>query len=134
MGLPPAFGEPAQLAKRRVQTHRHSEHRPLAPVSLEPGADEPAQRCLFAREASEVHEHRAARIEQGRRTGDDVGTEPFAARERPDGVFTLRLLEEAPREVAGAALEARPPAAGKSARSEERRVGKECRSRWSPYH
>src|SRR5471032_1006067 len=24
--------------------------------------------------------------------------------------------------------------AGPSARSEERRVGKECRSRWSPYH
>ena len=23
---------------------------------------------------------------------------------------------------------------GKTARSEERRVGKECRSRWSPYH
>ena len=23
---------------------------------------------------------------------------------------------------------------GKGARSEERRVGKECRSRWSPYH
>src|SRR6266498_3583455 len=23
---------------------------------------------------------------------------------------------------------------GRSARSEERRVGKECRSRWSPYH
>ena len=23
---------------------------------------------------------------------------------------------------------------GKIARSEERRVGKECRSRWSPYH
>ena len=23
---------------------------------------------------------------------------------------------------------------GKHARSEERRVGKECRSRWSPYH
>ena len=23
---------------------------------------------------------------------------------------------------------------GKAARSEERRVGKECRSRWSPYH
>ena len=23
---------------------------------------------------------------------------------------------------------------GKPARSEERRVGKECRSRWSPYH
>src|SRR2546430_11968455 len=25
-------------------------------------------------------------------------------------------------------------AAGQTARSEERRVGKECRSRWSPYH
>src|SRR5258706_8008261 len=26
------------------------------------------------------------------------------------------------------------PAGGDAARSEERRVGKECRSRWSPYH
>src|SRR3712207_8084411 len=26
------------------------------------------------------------------------------------------------------------PAVGKLVRSEERRVGKECRSRWSPYH
>src|SRR5687768_18297733 len=27
-----------------------------------------------------------------------------------------------------------PRAAGEAPRSEERRVGKECRSRWSPYH
>src|SRR2546425_11720512 len=27
-----------------------------------------------------------------------------------------------------------PPAASRRDRSEERRVGKECRSRWSPYH
>ena len=27
-----------------------------------------------------------------------------------------------------------PESGGKSGRSEERRVGKECRSRWSPYH
>src|SRR3989337_668632 len=27
-----------------------------------------------------------------------------------------------------------PNGAGKTTRSEERRVGKECRSRWSPYH
>ena len=26
------------------------------------------------------------------------------------------------------------PKSGESSRSEERRVGKECRSRWSPYH
>src|SRR2546430_13965193 len=31
-------------------------------------------------------------------------------------------------------LEAHPPAAAVTRRSEERRVGKECRSRWSPYH
>ena len=29
---------------------------------------------------------------------------------------------------------AMPEQSAKSARSEERRVGKECRSRWSPYH
>ena len=29
---------------------------------------------------------------------------------------------------------ARYPGSGRSCRSEERRVGKECRSRWSPYH
>src|SRR5258708_22963879 len=27
-----------------------------------------------------------------------------------------------------------PPAGASATRSEERRVGKECRSRWSPYH
>src|SRR2546427_7704619 len=29
---------------------------------------------------------------------------------------------------------ARPPVGRRIPRSEERRVGKECRSRWSPYH
>src|SRR3712207_29455 len=28
----------------------------------------------------------------------------------------------------------KPPIAAEAMRSEERRVGKECRSRWSPYH
>src|SRR2546430_16344938 len=31
-------------------------------------------------------------------------------------------------------LEHAAPGGGSSVRSEERRVGKECRSRWSPYH
>src|SRR2546427_13046662 len=34
----------------------------------------------------------------------------------------------------GRAGERDPRLAGERARSEERRVGKECRSRWSPYH
>ena len=31
-------------------------------------------------------------------------------------------------------LKDHPKSGSKPARSEERRVGKECRSRWSPYH
>src|SRR2546430_3023364 len=34
----------------------------------------------------------------------------------------------------GNLIEDRPPPSSGQARSEERRVGKECRSRWSPYH
>src|SRR6266496_6273365 len=36
--------------------------------------------------------------------------------------------------AARAAHDGRPGALGAYPRSEERRVGKECRSRWSPYH
>src|SRR2546430_11812265 len=35
---------------------------------------------------------------------------------------------------AGARAEEKRVAVGRRPRSEERRVGKECRSRWSPYH
>src|SRR2546422_720226 len=38
------------------------------------------------------------------------------------------------RNVVPAAKEAQVPCAARVGRSEERRVGKECRSRWSPYH
>src|SRR5256884_8765746 len=41
------------------------------------------------------------------------------------------------RNLDGAKFQEGPPATGSglaSVRSEERRVGKECRSRWSPYH
>ena len=37
-------------------------------------------------------------------------------------------------ETAQSRLEQLMPQLAKDARSEERRVGKECRSRWSPYH
>src|SRR3712207_8305608 len=47
-----------------------------------------------------------------------------AVDERVDVLVELRDLE---RELVDALLP-------RSARSEERRVGKECRSRWSPYH
>src|SRR5256885_10088845 len=41
----------------------------------------------------------------------------------------LHVYQDAPLEIAAKVTEAR-----KKERSEERRVGKECRSRWSPYH
>ena len=50
-----------------------------------------------------------------------------------DGSFTLGKLQEYidPIKKKVASLEAQIARAN---RSEERRVGKECRSRWSPYH
>jgi len=43
------------------------------------------------------------------------------------------MMKAAAGAAAGAAAFAADPAS-RAARSEERRVGKECRSRWSPYH
>src|SRR3712207_8837425 len=56
----------------------------------------------------------------------------------PDGVEDQdRCGEEeaaVERQAAGGDVEHVLEVSGESARSEERRVGKECRSRWSPYH
>src|SRR5256885_12308319 len=49
----------------------------------------------------------------------------------PDDALGHELLAVPGR---GAAGRGRAGLAGGKARSEERRVGKECRSRWSPYH
>src|SRR5260221_9641133 len=67
-------------------------------------------------------------------------------RSMDDRVLELAAHQEIPAPVAGqtgaAGLELPPARCGigeqleamREARSEERRVGKECRSRWSPYH
>src|SRR5256885_12195354 len=47
------------------------------------------------------------------------------------GIYSASVVEEATRDCFWLAHEMAPPA---RMRSEERRVGKECRSRWSPYH
>jgi len=39
-----------------------------------------------------------------------------------------------PVQLAAGACDSSQPAINQRVRSEERRVGKECRSRWSPYH
>src|SRR5206468_7466773 len=55
-----------------------------------------------------------------------------AARRRAHRGLRVRRARGARRQAADAAALA-PHSAGHHARSEERRVGKECRSRWAPY-
>ena len=52
-------------------------------------------------------------------------------RKDADAIIASSLNAVLPDEAVRRALKAFAPKGG---RSEERRVGKECRSRWSPYH
>ena len=64
----------------------------------------------------------------------------LAAAEAQKLIKTFGLPDDGPRRTKAAkiladdAIEAWPRGLAKDLRSEERRVGKECRSRWSPYH
>src|SRR5256885_2862107 len=51
-----------------------------------------------------------------------------------DGIRGVKLIAENGRHTAASASQICDGASGVMVRSEERRVGKECRSRWSPYH
>ena len=53
-----------------------------------------------------------------------------------DVVEDMRSLADSLQSLADAMTQGEAPEAEpvQKARSEERRVGKECRSRWSPYH
>src|SRR6266478_5266630 len=52
----------------------------------------------------------------------------------PISVRACRWRPSADRAGAGTAYRSSTPGCNGGKRSEERRVGKECRSRWSPYH
>ena len=62
------------------------------------------------------------------------------AKNEIDRVLTIMLKEQkpvyiaVPMDVCYAEIEDEPQIFAPESRSEERRVGKECRSRWSPYH
>ena len=55
-------------------------------------------------------------------------------RKKNDDMETLRQMQEVRRELGLKLKTNKPPKNRQTQRSEERRVGKECRSRWSPYH
>src|SRR5256885_15903588 len=73
----------------------------------------------------------ASNAEGARRARDEQGTAAIAGETAAD-VYGLKLL--------ATEIEDRDDnttrffVVGRKVRSEERRVGKECRSRWSPYH
>ena len=63
---------------------------------------------------------------------DALGLEPVRTKDAADGSFRLVFLGDghSPFQLELTGLRDRT----QPYRSEERRVGKECRSRWSPYH
>src|SRR2546430_11076670 len=63
----------------------------------------------------------------------DAGRREGRTRERPYLTKYGRDLLGAPQEVRST-FRSRAERRSSASRSEERRVGKECRSRWSPYH
>src|SRR5439155_18590470 len=68
--------------------------------------------------------------EDGIRDGHVTGVQTCAL-----PILTLRRSESRPSRQRSARTAGRlPTPLPHAARSEERRVGKECRSRWSPYH
>src|SRR5258708_25306215 len=66
----------------------------------------------------------------------DLEGKKLAGERDPSSEMQMHLEVYRQRPDAGAVVHAHPPIATgfAVARSEERRVGKECRSRWSPYH
>src|SRR2546422_4456626 len=104
----PRIQEPVRATRQEAREEQHGHHGRLA----RPGDEKPHD--SQERRGDGLHEH-------GR---DDDGPAPGGVDEPPaedahtDRRQRVRRVEEGER----------------SHRSEERRVGKECRSRWSPYH
>ena len=82
-------------------------------------------------------------VEHGRKVGTSVLKVPTVNLALPPemalppyGVYATRVLVGSQSYVAATNIGVRPTFvdSGAPTRSEERRVGKECRSRWSPYH
>ena len=100
------------------------------------GKDEQHYRARFLREARAVSNLNHKNIAAVHDLGETEDGQPYIVMELVSGQtlgdmlagpgISLTRAVEVIREVAEALAEAH--------RSEERRVGKECRSRWSPYH
>src|SRR3712207_9094482 len=70
------------------------------------------------------------------RFSEQIAGDPFIAMVERGALQQVGIYEREPFEsyFSGNTIQICPAGALTSARSEERRVGKECRSRWPPYH
>src|ERR1041384_8856131 len=93
---------------------------PSHPEKIAPLDEEPVAGAAQSLEAERIR-----LVERGA-----VPEEQHGARRGPVGEENVvaKIVDRAPRRRADEQLR------GRIERSEERRVGKECRSRWSPYH
>src|SRR5258708_5571471 len=78
--------------------------------------------------------HLPPEIEYGEVIGHGMNAEELAANPRLSRWFLQNLNRDPKLPFADASLDAAAICVSVQYRSEERRVGKECRSRWSPYH
>jgi len=75
--------------------------------------------------------------ERMRKAGGDLAADGFlAAMQTTRDALSMSVAERRRRRIAQPAFWSRQASntLDRATRSEERRVGKECRSRWSPYH
>src|SRR5256884_6753849 len=102
------------------------------------GGEVRAHRDSRPRAGAAGREHRAAVVERGIRPRIDAGVVRVeaVAHLRQVGAWDLEELEAKLRAEPGGHAERDEigELRQRALRSEERRVGKECRSRWSPYH
>src|SRR3989441_11542644 len=90
--------------------------------------------CGHSRDSCGVHLARADPNDPRERLDEDLPVTHLAGAGRRDDRFDGRLHERLRHRHLEPYLLAEFEHEGPAARSEERRVGKECRSRWSPYH
>src|SRR5574340_268257 len=109
-------------AQVKAYSSRHS-----AVIPPSSGAEAVERGAL--KEARRTGAQGLAGAENGR-GGKRVGGEGGEGRER----FAFHRIASRRRGASGAEPGGSAPDLRKLVRSEERRVGKECRSRWSPYH